>query len=196
MVGIEVKQTGPVNIGLLIDKLAKANEAGQVKSLFAGAEFLAGELRAKVQELHVTGAGALARSFRAQLLSSGKGKVQAIAGSELVYAGIRDRGGTIFPHKKYLAIPLSFAGLPRGIWPRDMGKLKFIPRKGKNPLLVGVTSEGTGKGKKKIRPLFVLVKKVTQRGSNYLDLVASESMGELESLMVAMHADFSAEVAH
>ena len=65
-----------------------------------------------------------------------------------VYALIHEFGGIIRPvNGKYLSIPIN----PRskGKSPRDFGDLKFIPRKGDNPLLVS-----------KKTPLFVLLKSV------------------------------------
>lgn len=191
MLGVEISRTGP-DVGIAINRIADAVQEEQAHALFEAAEYLAGEIRETAMRLHPDGSGQLPRSFRAQLLSVGKDQVAAIAGSDLVYADYRDRGGTIYPHKQYLAIPLKFAGLPRGIWPRDMGKLKFIPRKGKNPLLAGASSEGRAgspfsKNRNKIRPLFVLVRRVTQRGSGYLQEALDGASGTLEEMIAVLH---------
>ncbi len=78
------------------------------------------------------------------------------------YARIQDLGGTIRssrPNGK-LAIPLSFAGVPRGKWPRDWarGDLVALDRPGQNPLLMRAMDW---------KPMYVLVDEVTLKGVGY-----------------------------
>ena len=104
--------------------------------------------------------GQLRRSFKARMLLKKKGKVSAGVFSSLVYAGIQDRGGVIKAKRKFLAIPLK--RLPVGKWPRHFSDLFFIRSKKGNAILARQKGDG-------IEPVFVLKRRVTLRGRDYID---------------------------
>lgn len=118
--------------------------------------------------------GALARSIRRELVRSVDGEIEVHVGPHTVYARIQDEGGTVTPHKVYLAIPIPGAGVRKGKWPRDWGKkdLAFIKRPGKDPVLFSKTLA---------RPVYVLKKRVTLKGVGYIRATELAIREELES---------------
>lgn len=127
--------------------------------------------------------------------------------STLPYAGIHDTGGTIYPKKKYLAIPLDKDARNRG-WPRTWKgnpELKFGFSDAGNAFLYTPQSaeerkasqkarrlkakKSKAKSNKKMPPLagkprFILKKSVTLKGTQYMDKAAKAASGEISKIMV------------
>lgn len=125
------------------------------------------EIKEQVRMLFAPKTGDLSASFDVSLAKGqGKDDVAAKVVSTLVYAGIQDTGGTIYPRRgKALAIALR-RNDPR--WPRDFprGYLRLIESKKGNLLLAHVRKS---RGKDIIDPHFLLRSSVTIKGKRYLD---------------------------
>lgn len=81
----------------------------------------------------------------------------ATVGTNVVYARIQQEGGVIKPkNKKALAIPVDKSAWGKS--PKEFQNLVFIPRKGKNPLLVEMKTKRGKASSMKI--MFVLMKSV------------------------------------
>lgn len=157
-------------IGVQMDALAGKLDAMKAKAALRAAAFAGGKLSELVIRELSGGTGQLARSFLPPRLLSDKGEtVSAGALSDLVYAGILDRGGTITPRSgQALAVPLTAQA--KRMWPRDWpaGKLALIKsRAGK--LLLAETRRG------RLTPHYVLKPSVTIRARNYTAKAAKES---------------------
>lgn len=100
--------------------------------------------------------GNLRDSFQGKVFT-GTDQVTVMVGSDLPYARSQEYGGTIFG-KPWLAVPLPSAlgssGIPAYPNLRSIPDLRFIKRKGKNPLMARV-------GKGFFIPMYVLVHSVT-----------------------------------
>lgn len=117
------------------------------------------EMRNKAAGLAPRKSGGLRRSIKTIPSSFFQIKDQVEVGTNLKYAQIQDKGGTITPKRgQYLTIPL---GGTRGS-PRNHPGGFFIKSKAGNLLYVIKT------GKTGIKPLFVLKKSVTLRAKPYL----------------------------
>ena len=149
---------------------AKVEEAAASGVLLA-AEHAAGEIRNRVLRVF-TGAptGNLARSFTATFVGNTEGGIGAMAASDLIYAGIQDRGGVIKPKSvKRLAIPQ--VRLPIGKWPRHFAKGELVRRGG------ALYEAGEGG-----RKMFVLARQVRITGRNYIEDTLKdieEELGEI-----------------
>ena len=159
------------------------------KRLLQAAQHLEGEIRSTIMSEMRGRTGALPRSFRARLLTTEGRVYSAGVFSQLVYARIQNDGGVIVPKSvKNLAVPImSGKNLPVGKWPRHFGygDLQLIVRKGKPPLLAKVS-------KKRITPLFVLLKRVSIRGSHYLERSAASSETKINEILgKGIEADIS-----
>lgn len=161
MIGIQITDTASP----MLKKLQPSVSEHFAKNVLRAAQDAAGEIRKVIMSTSKGRTGKLARSFKAEFVSVGSGRVSAGAFSDLSYADIQDRGGTIRPKTmKRLAVPImSGKNLPVGKWPRHFakGQLTFIPRKGKAPLLAKVT-------RTRVTPLFVLMASVKIKPKRYL----------------------------
>lgn len=119
--------------------------------------------------------GRMARS----VTSEADGKGGADVGPTTIYSRIQNDGGIIRAAGKKLAVPLSFARVPKGKAPRDWspGQLTLIPRKGKDSLLA-VVSKG------KIDAKYVLKDKVTIKGVHYLEATEGEVAKDIEEFIL------------
>lgn len=120
--------------------------------------------------------GALAGSFRpARFVEQSDKKISAEAASDLPYAGIQDKGGTVKGGKTatMLAIPLTKKA--RDMWPREWAKseLTLIPSKDSGPALL-CTKQGRGK-RYRLVPQYVLKKSVRIMGTHYIDTARDAS---------------------
>jgi hypothetical protein len=175
------KQT--ISVGKFLQAAADGMPEALRKGSLAAAQVATREIKLAVHET-VEGRGVvtgnLARSFKTTFLGQTGKDVKAGSPSSLVYAGIQNYGGTIYPRTaKALAVPLR--PLPVGKWPRDFpkGELSFIPRKGRPPLLAKVS-------KNKVEPYFLLKKSVTIRPKNYIE--KAWTAGEQEILGIIAEA--------
>lgn len=147
------------NLGVAIDKEL-------VKALLDAALHAEGELKQIIMEVFKSGGtGQLARNPKATLLET-KGEIKSSgAFMDLIYAGIQNKGGTIYPKsRKNLSIPLSAKAKTPGLWPRHWakGKLFFIKSKAGNKLLV------EKKGRGKLERHYLLRPSVTIKGKGYI----------------------------
>lgn len=147
------------------------------------ADIAAGHLRVESNRLFEHRTGALATNWVRQFLSARDGELRTGALSNVAYADIQDRGGTIVPRtRKYLAIPLlPFA---EGKWPRHFprGELRFVPAKGRpGGYLVRDAAGKRGQGKIG-EAIFRLVPSVTIRGRGYIEYAARKAEPEIETL--------------
>ena len=122
--------------------------------------------------------GELARHAIQYTVVTGKATMRLVVwvSKAVPYARIHEFGGTVRPKSsKYLAIPIGAAKTKAGVArkrPREIPNLKFVPRKGRSPLLVlehfknvkvkllGKTIR-TDKVVTKSTPMFVLKRSVT-----------------------------------
>lgn len=147
-------------------------------STLRAAEEVAGNVRREViKRLAKDPTGNLARSFRPSLVQKSKRKMVAGVFSDVVYAEIQDQGGTIFPKKKKLAVPLPGAPVPRGKWPRDFARGELF-RMG------SVLAKARKRGK--AIPMFALVSSVRIRGVQYIDAAILASNQGVEKILVKM----------
>jgi len=147
------------------------------RGLLSAATYAAGEIRRQVfarfggKNNRTT--GNLANSFTATLLQSRGGNIAAGAMSDLIYAGIQNRGGTITAKGKALTVPIGMGKtLPVGARARDVPGLVLISRPGKPGLLVRPR-------KKAFDLYFVLVKSVNITGRRYIEAAAKEAETEV-----------------
>lgn len=179
-IGLKVTE----NVSEVFDAIEDDLPKGIGKGLLRAAEYTVGEIRKQVIKTFDPHTGALARSYKAQLLRSGK-TVVAGALSDLVYAGIQDRGGTIHAKGKKLAVPVG-AGrtLPVGTGPRDVPGLVLVKSRRGNALLAKVRRDG------KLDVYFVLKDSVTLKGRDYLEAAARESESTVVEILEGELQDF------
>jgi len=143
------------------------------------AELTAGVLRREIMQTYPDGRGGLARSYKPSLIKASGKKVVAGVFSDLVYAGIQNRGGVVTPRNtKNLAIPVN-KSIPVGKWPRHFAKGELFPIRSKKGNLLLVTK----KGKNGISPMFVLKKSITIRGTGYLGKASKKAHPLIEREM-------------
>lgn len=174
-IGIEIVS----NVTEVMERIEGGMPKGMEKGMLRAAEFVVGEIRREIFDKFPDGrTGELARSYKAQLLKSGK-KVVAGALSDLVYAGIQDRGGTINAKGKMLAIPVGKGRLlPVGTGPRDVPGLSLIKGKGaEGGLLAKVKKNG------KMDVYFVLRSSVTLKGRKYLEAAREKSKDTVKQVL-------------
>lgn len=144
------------------------------------AEYAEGEMRSIIMErLNKDPTGAMARSVRSEAIEGTDGSPMAmIVGPTVPYGEIQDQGGEIIPHGLYLAVPLPFAGVPRGKWPRDWapGDLVFVDRGGRSPLLAYVGGGG-------FEPKYVLKESVVLEGVRYVAATEEATASEAEKIL-------------
>lgn len=145
--------------------------------VFRAALYTAGVIRKTVYSVFRVRTGSLARSFNATFIGKRDGGFSAGVYSDLVYAGVQEVGGTIYPKRKYLAIPLPSANIPIGKWPRHFTDLFLIKSKAGNLIL----AQKGGKGK--IRPMFVLKQQVYVPPKGYIEQSAEEAGPEIERII-------------
>lgn len=142
------------------------------KAALKAANYAGGAIAEEVYSRH-GGSGNLARSFLpATFIDTDEG-VGAAAVSDLVYAGIQNRGGTVTSSRPggMLAVPLTAWAKKR--WPRDVGgELFLIKSKRGNLLLMN-----------KLGPQYVLKRSVTLTGSGYIDAAAENSKARVAEII-------------
>lgn len=180
-----------VDVGEVRSFMARASQRlrpALVKAVLRAAQFATGEIRRTLYSRDITSRGGLARSFRERLVAEGGDIVGAESYSDLVYARIQEEGGTILPRvRKTLAVPLSFAKVAPGKWPRHFPKegpqaLHLIPRPGKPPLLAQVRKNKKGETLS-VKPIFVLVPKVTLKPQGYIAETARRIGDEVQTIV-------------
>lgn len=128
-------------------------------------------------------ASGLAASMMGWMIDAATGAVGVPAESPAAaYAGILERGGTIYPGpgKRALAIPISDEA-KKHTSPRDMPDLVMIPRKGKPPLLVRqLQRRGDLRG---FELHWVLVKSVTIPAFRWLSKGVDAALGSMTGAM-------------
>jgi hypothetical protein len=153
-----------------VDELNVTMSPALAKGLLKAANFAGGAIAERVNAIFSGGTGNLARSFLPARFVSVGGKIGAGAFSDLPYAEIQNRGGTITPATKdYLAIPLSSEAKNR--WPRDwpVGDL-FAFRSKRGNLLLAERRTGTD-----LRIHYLLRKSVDIPATNYLEQAMQEA---------------------
>lgn len=120
--------------------------------------------------------GALAKSFLpARFVEQSDKKVSAEAASDLPYAGIQDKGGTIKGGKTATMLAIPLTAKARTLWPREWAKneLTLIPSKDSGPALL-CTKQGRGK-RYSLVPQYALKKSVRIMGAHYLETAQDAS---------------------
>jgi hypothetical protein len=177
------------DIGQVTSLLARIGDTlspALAKGCLAGAQLATAEIR---KHLYATteGRGGLARSFKERFVTEG-GMIGAESYSNRIYARIQDEGGPISAKPgKALAVPLQYAKTTPGKWPRHYPKegpqaLHFIPRKGRAPLLAQVKKNAKGETVS-VKPIFVLLKRVTIKPQRYIDTVRAQIAPEVETIV-------------
>lgn len=93
--------------------------------------------------------------------------LRSAAGTNVRYGAIQERGGVIRAKGKYLLVPVNDVAKRMSEDGKKMGKARFVPRPGRDPLLIGVdnvrNSIGQGKSAQHFngQPVFVLKRSVT-----------------------------------
>jgi len=151
--------------------------------IIAAAQHLEGTIREVIMRTFQGRTGQLARSFKTEFVQLPDGTVTARVASRLVYAGIQDEGGTIYPRRaKKLAVPIGAgAHLPVGTYARDVPGLTLIKSKSGNSILAKV-SRGRG-GVRDIKAYFVLKDSVRLRGRQYLAKAEAEARPGIERIL-------------
>lgn len=115
--------------------------------------------------------GALMRSWEIDLRITSAGKADGAVRSGLPYAAIHDRGGTIRPRRRYLAIPnLDVLGRSRrGLWPRhDRTPMRFVPGRRRGTAYLVELGRGG-------RVRYTLRESVTLPATRYVEIAVSSS---------------------
>jgi len=166
-------------VGQMLDAAANSVTPELAKAVLRAANYGGGEIAKDTRTMFRKGTGALARSFMPAALIDSKVGIAAGALSDLVYADILNRGGTILAGKtaKMLAIPLTPQA--RTKWPRDWPKdqLQLIKSKRGNLILVeakqkwskGGRSGGSVSTGEKLIAHYVLKKSVDVDPRHYID---------------------------
>jgi len=181
--------SGGKELERLLTEVAHLGKLGPLlaKTSLKAAMVATGEIRDQLQAIK-GGRGGLARSFRERLVSRKGDEISAESYSNLIYAKIQNDGGTITPKSgKALAVPMKFANVAPGKWPRhfpDTGsqRLYFIRRAGKPPILAQL--KGVTRGVKSVLPIFVLLPRVTLRAKHYLEEAAKRVEPEIEQILM------------
>ena len=169
-----LKVSGDVGVH---DRLGKAYSPESMRRFHdVVGTYLAGQLRdrlkAQVSSRQLRSPGL--RQALAQPATAAGGVYEAneshvVVGSNLPHAAQVHFGGTIRPVRgKALAIPLTDQLKRSGRWPSDFGRdeLAFVPSE-ESSGVVGFLFAKTAKGRRRGKPLFMLVTKVTQRARPY-----------------------------
>jgi hypothetical protein len=167
-------------VEMLFRELGDEIEADLAELALRAAQEAEGPLkRSIISRLNKNPTGAMARSVRSTLVERGGRLVSARAFADVVYARIHEAGGVIRAKGKLLAVPLSFANVPRGMSPKDWprGELKVIPRKGKDSLLGVVGRAGKTRNP---APKYVLKRQVTIPGVRYAEAAAEQARPAIE----------------
>lgn len=151
--------------------------------------------------------GELARHAIQYTVTTGQATMRLVVwvSKSVPYARIHEMGGTVRPKTaKFLAIPLAAAKTRAGVArmrPRDIPNLKFVPRRGKSPLLVlehfknvkvkllGKTIR-TDKIVTKSTPMFVLKRSVTIPARMGFRQIWGQERGKIAAEVRAAVADF------
>jgi hypothetical protein len=162
MIGFEVDGANKM-ADLLYELGANSDKAISI-ALLRCAQFAEGQIKRTIKKVFKPGTGNLMRSFKAQMLTESGDVISAGAISDLVYAGIQDQGGIIYPKSvNNLAVPTD--DVPLGKWPRDYPKdaFDFAPSLFGNPDRTGwLISKDTDE------VMFTLMKKVEITGEDYI----------------------------
>ena len=159
------------NLGHILSEVAKAiPKKAILDGMLLEGEFLLAEIVDSIKTLQKQGRGDLRDSYQVELVQKTKDSVSVGVFSDLIYAEIQDTGDTIKPKTvKWLAYPHEDAKAFVGIrWARD------FPKKGAGSLGFALSShdpKGTAYlfGRQFPHPVFILKKKVTIPGMQYLD---------------------------
>jgi hypothetical protein len=164
-----------------IDAMTASMHKALLEDLTAAAEYTQGELMETVRDLlNKRPTGALSRSWKITYGQRGGG-IAAMILSDIVYAGIQDTGGTVYPRNgRALAIPLTQKA--RNRWPRDWarGDLHLIKSKSGAMLLVSVSGRGA---RAHMEPQYKLVSSVTIRETHYTRTAAEQSRAEVVRIL-------------
>lgn len=177
-IDFQVDVAGP-DLAVFMDDLAKQFPEEAERIAIAIADVAAQNIRAQANaKLTKDSTGELRDSVVKRILKTSKGRIEIWVGPTVIYAAIQNWGGVIEPVMvTKLAVPLSFAQVPKGLWPRDWpGKLNVIPRIGKDALLAVV-------GKGVFEPKYVLKSEVVIPATLYLNEAARETETDGEDIM-------------
>lgn len=183
-----------VNHKMNLRRIPAAVKLSLRKGMLRAAEHLSGEIRIEVMRGGGT-TGQLARSWRSRFVGIENGVYTSEAYSELIYAAIQNRGGTIEPRtQKMLAVPLR--RIPIGKWPRHFGKgeLRLIKSKKGNLILAQIKKlKRKVKGSNvKITPFFVLKRSVEIQPKHYVKAALDRARKEVMSIITeSINAAFS-----
>lgn len=174
-VAINIKLDG--SIGAIIKKMSGSVGPASAKGVLRAANHAGGEIAQVVVEKFPGGTGQLAGSFLPATFVESTEGVAAGALSDLVHAGIQDKGGTIKPKTvKMLAVPIS--NIAKKMWPRDWAKdeLTLITSKKDNLILAGIDG-------KKITPHYILKASVDIIGRNYVIEASQRARPRVNEIM-------------
>lgn len=161
------------------DGLRDAIKGGVIEA----AQVLEGHIREVIFE-RFTGrpTGALARSFKTELTETRDG-IGARVTSSLVYAGIQDEGGHIFPRtRQNLAVPIHAGkNLPIGTSPRDVPGLVPIKRIDGQVFLARIRRNR--RGANSVEAFFALRKQVILEGKHYLAEAERRAEPEMREIL-------------
>ena len=156
---------------------AEANDIA-VALTDAGARNIQDQIDAKLTK---DPSGKTRESVTKTKVRTGRGQVDLEVGPTVEWGAIQNFGKSEHRASQVskLAVPLSFAQVPRGLAPRDWpGKLTVIPRgSGKDSLLAVV-------GKDRFEPKYVLKTKVRIPATGYLDAATDQTEADAEIIVL------------
>lgn len=169
---------GLVEVGMrptqMLTFIGTEAKQARLRAEFAAASILERHVKDTIRGKFGAGTGEFPRSYKAVMISGNAAVV-----SDLVYARIQDKGGTIRPRRrKFLAIPISQeakkkAKTAHGLreWPRD--RLRIIKTR-KGTLIAAEIKD------KMVTVHYVLKKEVTLSGKQYLTEALKSAKGPMQ----------------
>lgn len=164
-------------VGVALREVAKRLDGANAQILIEAAEkVVRPAIVTQITAINLVDRGMLRRSFRSSFERRGESFTAGVY-SDLPYANIHNKGGTIRPRRaKWLTVPMK--RFPAGTTIRDTegfflriyGTLFFVRKK--------LSGRGRARGEW-FEPLWVLRKSVTIKGRGYLDTAAQVSASQL-----------------
>jgi len=174
---LELRVENGQAVGIVLGKMALTLQPALGRAVLKAANYAGGEIARTVIDEFPRGTGELARSFLPAKFVDASDELAAGALSDLVYADILDRGGTVKPKTaKALAIPISPQAKKR--WPRDWpdGVLTLIVSKRGTPLLIEAKASRTILH-------YVLKQSVTIAPRHYVDAAAKRAEPQVHKIL-------------
>lgn len=178
----------PTDFGARIGRVAKAVKAAQTKALRLCGVLVQGRAKQNASRGN-KGEGRKNPQAGPKTLRRGKGQLAASiqkaekaqlveVGTNVVYAAIQEKGGTIRPKSaKALAVPVH-PDARKAKGPRDFDDLTMIQRSGHAPVLV----RSAGKRKARTDIMYVLLKSVTLPARPFLEPALDDSKTDISTI--------------